>query len=558
MKSIKKYLYALAFSPLLMTSCSDSFLQETNPNEETPDTYWTNEENALKGLAVCYNPLRAETSGYYGGFKGTLHWQMRADDLFPTRGEEEFAWSVQSFVNTTETDVNVWQNMYKGIQQANTFIYYSDQVPMDETKKKQWQGEAYFLRGFQYFQILMNYGVGVIRTLPQDIDPQLRNYSSYDEVLALVVSDFQKAKDMLPESRPESEAGRVDRGAAIAFLGKAYVWQKEYAKAKTEFESIMGRYDLVDDYAWNFMSDHEFNKESVWEINYDNFGKDETWSEAVGSNAFMGNDLAHYFGPQLPSNGGWYKMQPSPWLIKQFVAEPRPAGSDTKWDKRLYTTAYFKYSDYKDVKEDETWYNGIEFDEMYETNAKAKSWNTKGKPAYPTIEGKEGRFIMKKFSCWWVPTGCTMYSNIDARINNYRIMRFAEVLLLHAEACLQTGDVASAMTDINRIRVRAGLPEKQIGDVNTAWEELRNQKMLELAGENIRWYDLIRWYEFDQLKALLLERKTDQITVTADGKIVGPVDGQNYSGMEKKHLYFPIPQAETFTNTELEQTPEWQ
>lgn len=556
MKSIKKYLYALVFSPLLLTSCSDSFLEENNPNDQVPATFWINEQNALKGLSACYNPLRAETSGYYGGYKGTLHWQMRADDLFPTRGEEDFSWTVQNFTNTPETGVNVWDNMYKGIQFANTFIYYSDQVPMDETKKKQMQGEAYFLRGFQYFQLAKYYGCAIIRTLPQDIDPEQRTYSSYEEVLEQVASDFNTAKSLLPETRPESEAGRIDRGAAVAFLGKVYVWQKKFAEAKTEFESIMGRYNLVADYSWNFMSDHEFNEESVWEINYDNKGKDETWSEANGTNAFMGSDIAHYFGPKLPSNGGWYKMQPSPWLVKQFVSEPRPAGSDTKWDKRIYTTTYFKYSDYKDVIEDETWYNGVSFDEMYQATADDKKWDTKGKPAYPTIEGSEGRFIMKKFSCWWVPTGCTMYGNTAARINNYRIMRFAEVLFLHAEACLQTGDVAGAMSDINRVRVRAGLPEKQIGDSSAAWEELRNQKMLEFAGENIRWFDLIRWYEFDQLKALLLDRKTDQITIS-DGKIVGPVDGQNYSHMEKKHIYLPIPQGEVNANMALDQKPDW-
>lgn len=81
-------------------------------------------------------------------------------------------------------------------------------------------------------------------------------------------------------------------------------------------------------------------------------------------------------------------------------------------------------------------------------------------PAYPVIEGVQGRFMMKKFAAWWVPTGCTMYSNDAGRINNLRIMRFAEVLLLHAEACLETNDESGAMKDINRIRVRAGLPEK--------------------------------------------------------------------------------------------------
>ena len=144
-----------------------------------------------------------------------------------------------------------------------------------------------------------------------------------------------------------------------------------------------------------------------------------------------------------------------------------------------------------------------------------------------------------------------MYHNNNARINNFRIMRFAEVLFLHAEACLQTGDVTSAMNDINRIRLRAGLPTKQIGDSNAAMEELRNQKLLEFAGENIRWYDLVRWYSFEELKSIMMERKKD----TKQGNNI--VDTQNFSNMEKKHLYFPIPQSEVDSNSAIEQKADW-
>ena len=85
--------------------------------------------------------------------------------------------------------------------------------------------------------------------------------------------------------------------------------------------------------------------------------------------------------------------------------------------------------------------------------------------------------MMKKFAAWWVPTGCTMYSNDAGRINNLRIMRFAEVLLLHAEACLETNDESGAMKDINRIRVRAGLPEKNLSGKDAIMTELQKQKI---------------------------------------------------------------------------------
>ncbi|MCD8268903.1 MAG: hypothetical protein LUD46_10950 [Parabacteroides sp.] len=93
-------------------------------------------------------------------------------------------------------------------------------------------------------------------------------------------------------------------------------------------------------------------------------------------------------------------MQPSPYLIKQFISEPRPAGSDSKWDKRLYTTCFFKYSDYGDVKEDETFFDGYDFDDIFgpttQPDGSDKYRITLGQsPAYPDIEGKEGRFLMK-------------------------------------------------------------------------------------------------------------------------------------------------------------------
>ena len=163
-------------------------------------------------------------------------------------------------------------------------------------------------------------------------------------------------------------------------------------------------------------------------------------------------------------------------------------------------------------------------------------------PAFPTIDGKPGRFLFKKWTSWWVEAGASMYAGNDARKNNLRVMRFAEVLFLHAEACLQTGDISGAMADINRIRVRAGLAEKQIGDVNAAWDELRHQKLLEFCGENLRWYDLIRWYNANELKAYLMETKDPT---------------QNITAFEAKHMYLPIPQSEVDANHALEQKEDW-
>lgn len=85
-KNFIKYIAALAVAPMLLSSCSDDFLNEIDPNRQTPTTFWTSEDNVMKGLSAVYNPFRRMTSGYYGGLEGIMHLQMRGDDLYPTRG----------------------------------------------------------------------------------------------------------------------------------------------------------------------------------------------------------------------------------------------------------------------------------------------------------------------------------------------------------------------------------------------------------------------------------------------------------------------------------------
>lgn len=584
--NLKKYILALVCTPMLFSACSSDFLNEVNPNKQTPSTFWTDEENVMKGLSAVYNPVRRMTYGYFGGFVGQLHYQMRADDCYPTRGEEASIWEVLSFTNTPNTGATTWGYIYTGIQFANEFLYNAPNASIDQAKLDQMLGEAYFMRGFWYFRVRTDFNEGVIRLLPSSVDNEAYGLSTPEEILDQAIADLTEAKNRLPETRPAEENGRVTKYAAQAMLGKALLWKGDYAAAKTELEAVMnsGHYDLIADYEDNFCDDTEFNQESLWEINYEALGNaSDSWGSSTGDNAFMGSVVAHYFGPHLEGTGatgqnlggGWYKMSPSPYLIKQFIAEPRPKGSDTKWDKRLYTTCFFQYSDYGDVKPDETWFDGFTFDDIFtrttqpDGDGKYGITKTGTSPAYPEINGKEGRFMLKKLTCWWNPTGCTMYTNNPGRITNFRIMRFAEVLFLHAEACLETGDNASAMADINRIRVRAGLPEKHLGSKDAIMEELRNQKLLEFAFEGIRWDDLVRWYGYDDLKRIMTERKTDSmkwdIVYGEDGSVSGYtptgkiVETQGFStNFQKKHMYFPIPQSEVDANMNLEQKVDWQ
>lgn len=542
--NIAKYLLAGILSSSLYSCNEADFLTEINPNTPVETSFWKTEADVKAALATVYNPIRGATYGYFGAYEGFQNLNTRADDIFATPNDDSESWAITIFNNTPNTGRNNWSDLYKGIQRANVFIYNTENVPMDETVKKEMQGEAYFLRGYQYFLLAINYGQAVIHTQPTGLTSGdgMKGLSPEADVWAQVEADLKKAKELLPVTRPASENGRVTKGAAIAHLGKAYIFQGKYAEGANELKIIMGSpytYDLVENFEDNFKSDTEFNKESIFELNYDKFGSDGgEWTGGEEANSMMGSVLANYFSPEGTGVGGWFKMQVSAHLVDEFTIEKRPSGSDSKWDKRIYTTFFFKYSDYGDVKPDETWYANVDFDTMWNNCAKREE---KGQPTFNDIEGVAGRFLFKKLSCWWCEKGATMYSNWDAKINNYRVMRFAEVLLLHAEACAQTGDITSANADLKRIRERAGLPNKNFGDKEALMKEIEHQKLLEFPMEGIRFFDLKRWYNYDQLKALFIAHKK-----------------QGAENFQPKHFWLPIPQSEINANSAISQLPSWQ
>lgn len=541
--TIYTYLLAGVLSASLHSCNEAEFLTEYNPNSPVEAAFWKDEADAKAALATVYNPIRGAMYGYFGAYEGFQNLITRADDVFATPNDDGESWAITIFNNTPNTGRNNWSDLYKGIQRANVFLYNLDKVSMDENVKKEMQGEAYFLRGYQYFLLAINYGQAIIHTTPTGLvsGDGMKGLSSEAEVWAQVESDLQKAKELLPISRPASENGRITKGAAIAHLGKAYIFQKKYAEGAAELKIIMSApytYDLVETFEDNFKSSTEFNKESIFELNYAKFGSDGgEWTNGEDANSMMGNVLANFFGPQGDA-GGWFKVQVSSYLVDEFTIEKRPANSDSKWDKRMYTTFFFKYSDYNDVKPDETWYDNVKFDKMWNDCTKRTE---KGQPTFNDIDGIPGRFLFKKLASWWCKNGATMYSNWDAKINNYRVMRFAEVLLLHAEACAQTGDFASANADLKRIRERAGLPDKTFNGKDELMKEMEHQKLLEFPMEGLRFFDLKRWYSYDQLKALFIEH-----------------DKQGAENFMPKHFWLPIPQNEVNANVAIQQLPAWQ
>lgn len=538
--NIFKKLALVPAMALSLVACNESdFLDHTNPNQVVESSFWTSEANAQAAIATVYSPIRGQMYGYFGGYTG-WHTMNRADDVWFILGEEVLNWEPATFMNTPNTSESDFGRIYNCVNRANVVLKNIKSVPMAESKMNELIGEASFLRGYAYFLLVTNFGDVPLRLVSasENSDEIMKPSSPEADIWKQVEEDFKVAKEYLPITRPAEEAGRVTKGTAIAYLGKTNVYLKKYAEAEAELKTIMQSpytYDLVDKFEDNFTELTELNKESIFEIVYDGSYGSGSWG-SEGPNDTQGFVIPNFVGPQ--GTGGWFKWMPTASIVDDFVAEKRPTGSDTKFDKRMYTSFLWKHSDFKDNVEDGAWFGDMTFDEIWEACATKR---LRGEPDFPTIDGIKGRFLIKKFTNFYKneAESNSMYA-MKNQNNNLRIMRFAEVLLLHAEACIKTGKLAEAADDLTRIRNRAGLAKKTWTGADALWQEMIHQNELEFFFEGHRFFDLKRWYEHAEMKAIFVKNKK-----------------QGANNFQPKHYYLPIPQNEMNTNTVIQQHPLW-
>lgn len=539
-RSIKTYTAAAAVL-VLLGSCGKDFLNKTNPNLPVEDTYWQLESDAVSAIPTIYSPIRNQMSGYYGAYSG-YQTMNRADDMWFLIGEEAFTWEYINFLNSAGTSGSDFGTLYTGINRANVFLKNIGRVKMDDNKRKQLIGEASFLRGMYYFLLAANYGDVPLRLLPVADDPDGNNKVSSPEadVWKQVIADLKVAKDDLPVTRPGSEAGRVTKGAAIAYLGKALVYTKQYGEAETELKALLSApytYDLVENFEDNFKETTKLNKESVWELSYDGkLSSGSTWGDDTPSGQ-LGFVLPNFCGPA--GTGAWFKLVPGISIVRDFVSEQRPAGSDTRFDKRMYTSFFWKYSDYETGLTDGSWFGNNNFDWLWDQAQAKMSMNTG--LTYPNVDGKPGRFLLKKYTNFYInQAGSNSMYDAANRNNNLRVFRFAEVLLLHAEACAKNGNLAGAASSLKRIRDRAGLANKTWANADELMKEVIKQDELEFFFEGHRFFDLKRWYTAAEVKQIFINNQK-----------------QGANNFQPKHFYLPIPESEINTNTAIQQNPLW-
>ena len=501
MKKIVLFSLLIVFA----TSCEKEWLELEPTGQKFETNYYETEEEIFSGLVAAYSILQPK---YYSGWSSYYFLaNFPSDDskvVGGGPGDRPEYHEIGNF-NTVATNpavLQLWRRDFFGIYRANVVLANAN--PEASQKSVEYIAEAKFLRAYYYFELVRFFGDVPLITSTLGPDEYNQPRDPAEDIFALIIEDLNAAADDLPakSSLPETELYRATKGAADALLGKVYLYMaspyyqqeydfpesanKYYELAAGEFEQVMNAgYDLEDSYDDIWKYSHENGVESIFEIEYANINRGGDWNNGRVNG---GNIDVQMSGPRGISTdtllAGWGFDMVSQDLIAAYDAEGDSA--------RKYGTAY---------------------GEDFLTEIGASEWEKN--------EGYTGWFSKKRAPWAHITSESGPEWNFET---NERMIRYADVLLMCAEAYLQSG-TGDPLPLVNRVRERAMLDP--LGSVTM--EDIKLERRLELAMEGHRFFDLVRW--------------GDAASELAE-----------FGFTQGKHEVFPIPQSEIDnSNGKLEQ-----
>ena len=447
---INKYIYPVFLISLFLSSCSDDFV-DVNSENESSENYFNSEQDYQDALIGAYDLLQST-------YLNVLMGEIASENTLAGGGNANDVIGIQQVDDMIHTPTNdqlrdIWGWMFAGVNRANFILEFQDKT--DFSNKPNVIGQARFLRAYYYFELVKWFG-----DVPLAVDKRIFFGEELDldrtpksDVYAQIEQDLIFAINNLPVS--QTDTGRATKGAAQALLGKAYLFQNKFPEAADILEELIetGPYDLVVDYDTIFENDNENNIESVFEVQYTDLeGAGFGCLQCSEGNVAVGfNGVRNYDGTLFDS--GFSFNVPTQTMYDAFQDD------DLRRDIAI-----------------------LNIDE----------WAANTGATFSTGNEHTGYFNRK-----YLPRQGD--SGIgDANLtnpNNYRAIRFADVLLMAAEA-FNRGDISDtqAQTYLNRVRRRAF--GTMLNDITATGPALTtaiyNERKLELVGEGHQFFDLVR------------------------------------------------------------------
>lgn len=517
---MKKILYLFTACCLITSSGCDNKIELTNPNFLTTSDFWKTKEQAYAASTSIYNALIVDGS-YMRSFPGLT--DSRGDDFTGDSPWLDLVLTGQFIIPSNSAPVFwIWREFYLVINRANQVIanvsnYDPNILPTEE--KNRILGQAYFLRGLAYYNLATTFKTVPVITSPITNSSDYFTPTATEEVLwKQIFDDFAAAEANLPISYAnvtgldKGEKGRATKGAAAGMLGKSYLYRKDYAKAALQFEKFFGSgplggvYSLMPDYRDNFRDVNENNTESLFEIQFTpGSGTDMNWCCDPTAAWKQVQTISITYGQE---GKGFSDYLPTRWIYNEYKLERT---TDNKLDPRLLVTV----ASYEPTENSILSYGG--------------PWNNPQTSIYPRKYTNDGVGNGKPDE----------FSPFGESGINYRVLRYADILLMYAEVLNELNRTAEAYPFIQQVRTRAKLPNLATVRPNMTQVQMRDQlaheRALEFAIEGQRINDLIRWGWFYNPTKLAELKSHD-----ADFNFYTP-------GNE----YLPIPQQELDVNKNL-------
>lgn len=518
-----------------MTGCKD-YLTAQEPGVTMLADFFGSKEAAVQCVTGCYVPLMWEYNSTY--YSEWFIGDIVSDDALKggqNTNDMSAAFDMENWQTTPSNQIllDFYRAQYQGIARCNMALQNIPNMATDTAfssiLKNRLIGEAHFLRGYYYFRLLRVFGgVPMVTKVISSETEWEQPRASVESMFAQIKSDFEQANKYLwkRSELEDAEVGRATKGAAQAMLLKVNLYEASpywrskvtqnatdlYQAAKAWGDSIIDshEYMLVDsaDYQKMFALEGENGKESVFEIQY----MEVPWGDYGEGNGFTAGSFTQILVRSRNSNigGGWGFNHPTWNLYNEFEA------GDPRRDVAILRPTSFE-------------------NEVEETYLGSPLLNRKyGMYDNPNEGGGMGK--------WGLHAS-------RGPLNNKQI-RYADVLLMYAEACLGAGDNGKAQDALNEVRTRMSMPTYPGYSISvngivvaapTLEQAIRHERRMELAMEGHRWFDLVRW---GNTKAHMDAYKATE-SVEAQNQMRTFIAG--------KHEIFPLPAEEIELNPALEQ-----
>lgn len=438
--------FAVVAALLTSNGCTKSFLDVPPQGQQPSEEFWKTEDDATKAVNAMYGNLRTWNNVAFApiaveslGSDDTEKGSSASDASFLNKFDDFTATSTEGQLQ------DFWAGQYQNINLANQVLDNVPPIPMDEALKNRYLAEAKFIRAYSYFRLVRAFGGVPLRLkLPADASEYNIPRASKEEIYAAIEQDLTDAAAVLPQTYPAKDLGRVTKGAALALHAKVAMYQNKWDQVLNLTNQVMTLgYSLFPDYEKQFRIENENNSESVFEIQA---------KYVQGNCDVSSSQYSQVQGVRGSTGGGWGFNVPTQNLVDAFEED----------DPRKEATIIFR---------GETTPQG---------------------DAIPAT-GDNPMYNQKSYVPFSLFVECAEGSE-----QNIRVIRYADVLLMNAEAANELGNPTQAKASLNAVRARARggnaaiLPDVTTDDQGALREAIWHERRVELAMEFDRFFDLVR------------------------------------------------------------------